>query len=82
MVKIDVWGVSEASGGVLGASWDGFRVSSSHLACFLVSFWDAFGAKIEPKGLCLTTCWRLARKVQIELSCRRELSLRGCGDVK
>ena len=46
MVKIDVWGVSEASGGVLGASWEGFMVSSSDFACFLVSFWEAFGAKI------------------------------------
>ena len=45
MVKIDVWGVSEASGGVLRASWEGFRVSSSDFACFLVSFWEAFGAK-------------------------------------
>ena len=29
-------GVSEASGGVSGASWEGFRVSSYDFSCFLL----------------------------------------------
>ena len=89
------WGVPETgeylSRGNLDSTWAARQVRvallvplRAHLGGQLGKIWthdDHLGGSGVQKRPLDTQFWRLGRKVKIELSCRRELSFRGRGEV-